>query len=187
MQQVRQGFIIPLLGILLVGAFIALSFFTTYKKTNETVGLMISEHVSHLGDVFTKIHKTCGILSFDYQKNPINFLNVKSFSGSQVGSMNLLHPKKWKGPYVHTNPTIQHSDFQVVRTHQGYFVAPGEGTKLPNGLTVGKDIILNETADIIKMAQQGGVLNYKGKSLTIAIPTQTQELSNVTMYDTDGF
>lgn len=181
MQQVKQGFLIPLLGILFIGAFIALSFFTTYKENKETVGILIAEHVAHLSDIFAKINKSCHIVSFDFQKNPINFLNVKSFSGSQVGSMNLLRPKKWRGPYVISNPTIQNADFQIVRTHQGYFVTPGEGIKLPNGLIIGRDIILNEHADIMKMIQKDGVLNYQEKALAAPIKTQAKEVFGVFM------
>ena len=185
MQQVKQGFLIPLLGILLVGAFIALSVFTTYKKTNETVGLLIADHVLQLSHVFEKINNSCEIISFDYQKNPINFLNVKSFSGTQVGSMNLLRPHKWRGPYVFSNPTIQQTDFQVVRTHQGHFIAPGQDIKLPNGLVIGRDVLLDENADINRMIQPGGILNYKGKALAVSIKTQAQKYPDVMGSDTE--
>lgn len=185
MQQVKQGFIIPLLGVLLVSAFIALAFFTTYKKTHESAGLMIADHVAQLSGVFANIHKKCGILSFDFQKNPINFLNVKSFSGSQVGSMNLRHPKKWKGSYTQKIPAIDQNDFQVVRTHKGYFIAPAEGIKLPNGLIVGEDIILNDDADITIMVQDGGPLNYQGKALAVPLATDIQDLCDVATFEVE--
>ncbi len=185
MQQVKQGFIIPLLGMLLVSAFIALAFFTTYKKTHESVGLMIAEHVAHLSDIFAKIHKNCGILSFDFQKNPINFLNVKSFSGSQVGSMNLRHPRKWKGSYTHKTPAVNQNDFQIVRTHKGYFITPAEGIKLPSGLVVGQDVMLNDDADIATMVQPGGVLWYQGKALAVPLATEVQDLCDVATFEVE--
>jgi uncharacterized phosphosugar-binding protein len=183
--RVDHGFIIPLLAFTLIGAFIALALFTTYKKTHETNGLMIADHVQELSDIFTKIHKSCGIISFDYQKNPINFLTVKSFVGSEVGSMNLAHPKKWRGPYVAEGSSIQPDDYQIVRTTSGYFITPGEGCILPNGSVVGEDVLLHENAHILTMIQPGGVLNHNGKALAAPISTQVQEAPQMADYEVE--
>jgi hypothetical protein len=184
-RRVNHGFIIPLLAFALIGAFIALAIFTTYKKTHETNGLMIADHVQELSDIFAKIHKTCGIISFDYQKNPINFLTVKSFVGSEVGSMNLAHPKKWRGPYVAADSQLQPDDYQIVRTTSGYFITPGEGSRLPNGSIVGKDILLHENAHILNMIQPGGGLHYNGKALAAPISTQVQEAPQMADYEVE--
>ena len=64
---------------------------------------------------------------------------VKSFEGSEVGSLNLAYPKKWQGPYLGDNPTFQGKAYQIIRTKNGYFVTPGDGIMLPNGLVIGRD------------------------------------------------
>ena len=65
-------------------------------------------------------YRSFSIYGFDYQKNPINFLNIKSFEGSEVTSMNLTFPDQWEGPYLSDNPTIQQKDYLIVKTKKGY-------------------------------------------------------------------
>ena len=112
-----------------------------------------------------RIHKTCVIIDFDAQKNPINFLNVEKFTGSEVGPMNLVHPEKWEGPYLKENPTMFHIAYQVVSTKKGYFVTPGDGVTLPNKKVIGKDIILDQKANIDAMMANPQELMYKDRPL----------------------
>jgi hypothetical protein len=151
--------------IIIFASVIGLTFIDTLYRSKDDAGLMIAQEVVHLRDVFQKIHKDCGILDFDQQKNPINFLNVEKFAGSEVGPMNLIHSEKWQGPYVKENPTIYHIAYQVVSTDKGYFITPGDGVQLPNKKIVGKDIVLDKKADIEKMAQDPHALLYKEKAL----------------------
>ncbi|HRN77644.1 MAG TPA: hypothetical protein PLU71_00220 [Candidatus Dependentiae bacterium] len=119
----------------------------TYEMREES-GLLIAADVAQLKGIFERIHKTCRILSFDYQKNPINFLNVVAFKSSEVGPMNLVYPKKWEGPYLNDNPAVQGIEYQIVHTNDGYFITPGEGVVLPSGKQIGKDVMLDKDADI---------------------------------------
>ncbi|MCK5632726.1 hypothetical protein KAH94_03190, partial [bacterium] len=98
-------------------------------------------------------------------KNPINFLNIEKFVGSEVGSMNLAYPKQWEGPYLNDNPTIQEKEYMVVRTKKGYFITPGQGVRLGNGKVIGKDIIIDENSEIFSMMQDETTLQFEGKSL----------------------
>ncbi len=155
-----------LLFIAAVLAFaVALTLIDTMYRSKDDAGMIIAEHITQLKDVFEKIHHDCGIIDFDAQKNPINFLNVTKFAGSEVGPMNLAHPEKWQGPYMKENPTIYHIAYQVVSTKKGYFVTPGEGVTLPNKKIVGKDILFNKNVDIEALMTDVGALSYKNKPL----------------------
>ena len=153
-----------IIGVGIIG-FISITFFDTLYRAKADVGIMIAQEVVQLRDIFHRIHKTCIIIDFDEQKNHINFLNVEKFTGSEVGPMNLVHPDKWEGPYLKENPTMQHIAYQVVSTKKGYFITPGDGVKLPNKKVVGKDIILDQKADIDTMMLNEQELMYKDRPL----------------------
>lgn len=157
--------ILPIIVALTLIAFIGITFFDTLYRAKEDVGMMIAQEVVQLRDIFHRIHKTCTIIDFDEQKNSINFLNVEKFTGSEVGPMNLVHPEKWEGPYLKDNPTMQKIAYQVVSTKKGYYITPGDGVKLPNKKIVGKDIILDQKADIDAMMTNAEELMYKDRSL----------------------
>lgn len=157
-----------LLPFIVAGAiviFVGITFFDTLYRAKADVGIMIAQEVVQLRDIFHRIHKTCIIIDFDEQKNHINFLNVEKFTGSEVGPMNLVHPDKWEGPYLKDNPTMQKIAYQVVSTKKGYFITPGDGVKLPNKKVVGKDIILDQKADIEAMMIDPQALMYKDRAL----------------------
>ncbi len=164
MKEIKQ-YIIPVSISLLLLTFVVISVVNLFYRSKVTTGRMIAAEVVQLHDIFQRIHRTCQIIDFDYQKNRINFLNVKSFTGSEVGPMNLVHPNKWEGPYLDDNPTIQGIEYQIVRTKKGYFITPGDKVKLPNNKIVGKDIILDEDADITAMMHNENKMMFERKSL----------------------
>lgn len=168
MKEVKK-YIIPLSVSLLLLIFVVISVVNVFYRSKLTTGKLISREVVQLHDIFQRIHQTCQIIDFDYQKNRINFLNVKSFTGSEVGPMNLVHPNKWEGPYLEDNPTIQAIEYQIVRTQKGYFITPGDNVKLPNGKIVGKDIRLDEDTDITVMMYDEDMLMFEGGSLAMPL------------------
>ncbi len=151
-------------GAVIIG-LLAISFINFFYRSDIVTGTVIAEETKRLAGIFNTIHKQCKILSFDNQQNIINFLNVESFTGSEVGPMNLAYPEKWQGPYVGENPTIQSKEFMVVRIEQDYFVTPGNGVRLPNGKVIGKDIMLDKDADMHAMTTDHGSLYFQGRSL----------------------
>ncbi|MFC1842122.1 hypothetical protein ACFLYU_00480 [Candidatus Dependentiae bacterium] len=171
--------IIPALTILLFVVLVGVSLYKMLYDVKISSDVIIAREVRELVDIFKKIDKKCKIIDFDYQKNRINFLNVKSFVGSEVGPMNLTYPKNWEGPYLQDNPTIQDKEYQVVRTKKGHFITPGDGVKLSNGKIVGKDIILDENADIPKMMVDEKFLNFKGEALAAPLDVGTSNLGKV--------
>lgn len=157
--------IIPILTILLFIFLVGVSLFRMFYQVQVYSDMIIAREVVELVEIFKRIDKKCKIIDFDYQKNRINFLNVEKFEGSEVGPVNLTYPQKWEGPYLKDNPTIQEKEYQVVRTKRGYFITPGDGVVLSSGKVVGKDIVLDENADIPPMMLEGKALNFKGKAL----------------------
>lgn len=160
---------------ILIGAlfvfFIAITIINFFYQSRIDSARIMAEDVARLAAIFERIDSECGIISFDYQKNPINFLNIKKngFVGSEIGSMNLAHPEKWNGPYLNDNPTMQAKEYQIVYTDAGYFITPGENVLLPNGKRIGTDIILDQKADIIAMMRDKQGLMADGKPLAIQI------------------
>jgi len=171
--------IIPLLTVLLFVFLVAVSLFKMFYDIKVTSGVIIAKEVRELVEIFKRIDKTCKIIDFDYQKNPINFLNVKTFTGSEVGPMNLAYPENWQGPYLIDNLVIQGKEYQIVSTKKGYFITPGQGVKLSNGKVVGKDIILNKDANIPKMMVDDKLLNFKGKALAAPLPVGASNMGKV--------
>jgi hypothetical protein len=164
-----KGSLMPVLAVTLFCIFVIIAIFNTFVSTREYEGDIVERDVSHLVDILKQVEKDCKIIGFEAQKNSINFLNVKSFSGSQVGPVNLKHPERWKGPYLDRNPSMQGKEYMVVRTKKGYFVTPGEGVKLPSGKIIGVDIKLDEDADIEAMMKNDKQFGYKGKALAVPL------------------
>jgi len=173
--------IIPILTVLLFVLLVGVSLFRMVYQVQTFSDQIIAKEVLQLVDIFKKIDRECKIIGFDYQKNPINFLNVKAFVGSELGSMNLTYPEKWSGPFLDDNPIIQGKEYQIVRTKKGYFVTPGDGVALSNGKVVGKDIILDENADIQKMMGDEKALNFKGKALAAPLVIGVSDFTKVMM------
>lgn len=165
------GYLTPLLTIGLFIMLIGISIVSLLYRTRVDVGYLMVEEIAALDDIFKRIEASCSIIDFDSQKNPINFLTIKKdgFVGSELGSMNVVYPDKWEGPYLHNNPTMFAKEYQVVRTHAGYFITPGDGVKLPNGKVIGKDLILDENADIFSMMQDEKALRFKDRPLAAPI------------------
>lgn len=162
MKRVKNYF--TLMAVTGVLTFLVLiTIVDTVYRSKTDAGAIIAHDIELLRDTFQKIHRDCGIIDFDAQKNSINFLNVAKFSGSEVGPMNLVHPDKWHGPYLQENPTMYHIAYQVVSTKKGYFITPGDDVRLPNKKVVGKDIILDKNADIEKMMLDQQAFLYKDK------------------------
>jgi hypothetical protein len=138
---------------------------------------MMSNDIHQLAMIFNKINDTCGILDFQSDHTEVDFLNVIAFKGSEVGAMNLKFPSKWEGPYVRDNPTIQEKHYQIVNTKKGYFIIPGNGVALKNGLIIGKDIIIDKNTDITELIRDKSLVDSAGKPLALPIPTLNQPSS----------
>lgn len=161
----KKGNITPILAGLLLVVLVGIAIYSLTRKSNASTAVIIDRDLQTLADVFHRIDQDCKIIHFDYPLNRIDFLNVKSFVGTDVGAMHLAYPDKWKGPYLDANPKVQGQEYMIVITHKGCFITPGTEVQLPTGKVVGVDIILNEEADIEAMMKPGGAFNADGKPL----------------------
>ncbi len=146
---------------LLVGITVKFYWYQAHTEASQ----IIADDMDRLEAIFKSINDTSHIIDFEGDRNPINFLNVKSFVGSAVGSMNLAHPDMWQGPYLTSNPTVQNKLYDVVKTRSGYFIVPGNGVKLPSGQVFGKDITITPTTDVPALVKHLAVLTYNNKPL----------------------
>lgn len=166
----KSRIIISLLTASMFVVLLFIAYFSTHYQAKETSGIIMLQDIARLSEIFQRIHEQCKIISFDYQKNPINFLNNIAFVSSEVGPMNLANPKGWKGPYVDENPTIEGKEYQIIRTKYGYFITPGDGVRLPNGKIIGKDIKLDEDANIPGLITDPNGLQFEGRPLAATLP-----------------
>lgn len=170
---------VPALTALLFLALFGLSIYRYLYQARNATDQVIIEHIGLLSDVLHRIDNQCNIIGFEHQKNRINFLTVKKFVGSEIGSMNLMLPENWQGPYLKDNPTVQEKIYLVVRTNKGYFITPGEGVRLGNGKVVGKDIPLDEAADIEAMMYDESMLNSHGYPLAAPLNFKDSSLEKL--------
>lgn len=161
----------PYVAVAVICALIGFSILTFRARKMRDKGVMLANDIARLAQIFQNIDATAGIAGFDFPKNEINFLNIKKdgFVGSEVGSMNLIRPARWDGPYVNEVSSLQEQNYMVVKTAKGYFITPRDGVKLPNGKVMGTDIILDESSDIPSLMLDDQALSFNGNPLAAPI------------------
>lgn len=152
-------------------------FFSVWYEAKRSRDIFIAHHIQELAAIFKKIDEQCHIIGFDHTRTYIDFLNVNSFEGSEVGAMNLTYPDKWQGAYLKDNFTMQGRVYEIVTIKSGSFIMPGHGVVLSSGLIMGEDIVIDDNTDMDRMLGQGGKLNFKGKPLALKISTQEERPS----------
>lgn len=160
-----RGAMGPVITIAILLTLFGIVIFNFYYQTRDYSSGLIIKDLGFLQTIFKQIDDKCKIVAFDQTKNSINFLNVGCFEGFEVGPIKLAYPTQWQGPYVEKNPSLQGIEYQVVRTHKGYFILPGDGVILPNGKVMGKDIKIDEKSDIEKMMEDETLLMHKNRPL----------------------
>lgn len=150
--------------LLCIGTAVSFWFVSSYQS-----GALIADDVECIARIIERVHSDSGIIRFTHDATVVDFLNVRSFVGSQVGSITLAQPDKWQGPYLVSNPTAQDVEYQIINTQQGLFVVPGNGVTLPNGKLIGADLILTRDSDIGSMMYDPEKLFFNGKPLAAKI------------------
>ncbi|MCK4499168.1 hypothetical protein KAU11_01580 [Candidatus Babeliales bacterium] len=156
-----QVFVSVVLSFVVLGSAAWVFYARTWDQSR-----IIHRNVHKIASILADIDRSCAITEIQRTRVPVGFLTIKSFVGSEVGNINLAYPKKWRGPYVRDNPSIDGKIlYEIVKLKEGYCVVPGIGAKLPNGLVVGKDIKLNRRVSIKELIAPGGGLHSRGTSL----------------------
>jgi hypothetical protein len=171
---------------------IAVSIFKVFNSKADVLTTALIEDLAKIEKIMQSIDARCKILGIRGQRSPVDFLTVQKFAGSTVGCLNLSYPRKWKGPYLKQNPSVQGILYEIIKTKEGYFVVPGAGVQLPNKLIMGKDIVLTDESSITTMTQLNGRLSYQGNPLAIrltfkiadfasdpAVPTTGEKIGNM--------
>ncbi len=167
--------IIGIATAMIVIGLLTVAIINFVRRADTQTATLIADDVKKVSAILDRINKKCVILGFDEQQNVINFLTVEKFVGSEVGSMNLAYPDKWEGPYMAHNPMLQGKEYMIVQTTNGSFITPGHGVKLPNGSVIGKDLILDENADIFHMISSGQ-LSFRGIALATKLEIENLNL-----------
>lgn len=162
-------YLLPIGSAILLALLVGIAIHRFRRDAKFIVNQTIADQVEQLASIFKKIDESCKIINFDHEKNYIDFLNVKDFVGSEVGSMNLTHPKAWTGPYLNDNPTIQEKYYVIVISPRGWYIAPDDGVKLANGKIIGTDIVINKETNFDQLMKDPEALSFKGRPLAIKI------------------
>ncbi len=139
--------------------------YVLWKDTPYYDAQVMHDDVQRLSGILKKIDDACDILSIRKTGAQIDFLNVSSFAGSEVGPLNLAHPKKWQGPYMDDIITYKGVPYEIATVNNNYYIIPGNGATLPTKVTLGKDLIIDSSTNIDDLIAPGGALNYKDHAL----------------------
>jgi hypothetical protein len=168
----------------IVGAIFITVFFisaiTLWHSSRLSFDEAAHDDIVKLQRVFMQIQKDCYIVDFEHTFNHIDFLNVSSFSGEKIGSMELAFPKNWNGPYLKNNLRIQNKLYAILKNKQGYFIVPGYGVRLANGKVIGKTLILDQNSDMKKLMQDDDGLNSKSGILAAQVKIGSRTMKNMT-------
>lgn len=152
--------------IIFSSSFVSILFVTLlvwfYYSKSDVLNHIVTEDLKALDLIFNQIDKECNILGIKGNGISIDFLNVEKFVGSVIGGMSLAYPEKWNGPYLKENPSLKGIYYEFVKAKDGYFIIPGRGATLPNGVVMGKDLIISVATPILPLLKEGGKLFYKG-------------------------
>lgn len=176
MKQITKQYGKVILAGMVVCSVFGFTMYQFYRQSRIATNHIIVEHMAQLHEIFQKIDATAGISEILHQRNYIDFLNVRSFSGSEVGSLNLFHPEKWQGPYLNDNFTVQGKMYEIVKTKSGYYIVPGQGVKLANGKVIGRDIIIDTTTDMEQLLQSSDLM-YEDAALAVKFPFEHHVLA----------
>ncbi len=159
---------------------VVIKFLTQVRVANDE---LIADHVVQLQQIFKGINERCKITAFRHKKDHLDFLNVISFAGSVVGPMNLLEPQNWEGPYLEESLTIGGVEYQIVGTKTGYYIVPGDGVKLSNGLVIGKSLMITPQSNIEQMIRDPQALMSNNRELAAKIPMYQSPFEKLTKTD----
>jgi len=156
------------IGILLAG-LLGFTLYQLYRQSYTARDRVIVDHVAELHRILTQIDGSCEIIAIRRNHSSIDFLQVAKFAGTEIGPLQLRYPEKWHGPYLEQNPTVQEIPYELVKTRDGFVIAPGTGVMLSNGKIMGKDIVLNETTDIDLYMNEVVGLEFESRPLVMKL------------------
>ena len=168
MKKLMAKTFFPLMGVVVLGALLFFGIRGITQKNPDAMAAKLHNDLQQLAMLMQRIDKDCSIVEVDCESNNIDFLTLEKAEGSEVGALTLAYPEKYKGPYLKKDLMYQEVLYQIVHAHDGFFMVPGIGTRLPNGLEMGTDVVITQKTHMQELIQPGAALNYKG--ILFAIP-----------------
>jgi hypothetical protein len=150
------------ISILLFAIALFLFIFISSYRRNK---MCYHNDIYELGKIIEKIDSNCKIIGFTGTINAIDFLNVKDFTGTHVGSIQIGAPQNWKGPYKEAIPTYNEKPYSIFVHKTGSYIVPGHDTVLSDGKIIGKDIIFDDSFDADEYYKKYESLVPNGKKL----------------------
>lgn len=167
---------IPFFVVLVTTSLIMLASLRTIYRTSDFTAAIISNDLSCIAHALTKLHTSCTIVSFEREHSPLDFLTMPSLpTFAKNKHLTVAQPEKWRGPYLTEIPTVQGKAYEICRAYDGYFLIPGRGVQLPNGLVMGVDLIITPEILVAPLLSTGKALNYKGEQLAKKLDLCTAE------------
>lgn len=151
----------------LLSVIVLFVFFKMFYTKPYFIASVMHNDMNRIEKILKHIDTSCEILGTQGGSAAIDFLTIKTFTGSMVGGVDLAHPKNWQGPYLEQNPTMQGRFYELAKAKDGYFIVPGKNVMLPNGVVMGRDLIVSHKNTVEKHTKTGGLLNYKGVKLAV--------------------
>jgi len=167
----------------LIGSYGIFYIYKHFYKKDWWNKRSLEKQVANIVTLLERIDRDCGIVSFVNDVNTIDFLNIKEFSGSTVGSMQVAQPHKWHGPYSDGIPLYKQKPFALFVHWSGCYVVPGEGTILDNDKIVGRDIKFDEHFDYEKIFTTHPELLHEGKRLVGRVECRVKGHHKITHHE----
>lgn len=165
--------------VMLIGfCILSLAGWMIFKRVHKSI--QPKEEFVIAANIIRSIDNDCKIIKLIGNNNPINFFNIKEFSGNTVGSIQIADPEKWKGPYLDYIPSYNDQPLSLVNTASGIYIVPGNGTVLANNKIVGTDIIIDDKTDMNNIVKEYPELILDNKkalyiAVEIKLPASIQE------------
>lgn len=145
-------------------------FFLHFSMSKERMSAwQISRNTMRIARAIEQINRDCEITSIDARRSPeITFLTKISLPGSsgKIGPLTVKNPENWNGPYLKEDPVLNGKIYyKIADMKEGFFIVPGNGALLPNGLEVGRDFLLKSNLSITDEISRYGNLNFLGEPL----------------------
>lgn len=153
--------------VMLIGFFmLAFASWMVFKRIHKTHSP--KEEFLIAANIIRSIDNDCKIIKLIGNNNPVNFFNIKEFSGNTIGSIQIADPLKWHGPYLDYIPSYNDVPLSLVNTASGLYIVPGNGTLLENGKIMGTDIIIDQNTNMDEIIKNYPELLLENKKILYA-------------------
>jgi hypothetical protein len=169
MKHLVARFCFPIVGILVLILLVFFGIYGVVEKNPDIMAVKMHKDLEQLAMILQKVDKDCSIISVDKISGVIDFLTLEKPLGIDVGCLTLAYPEKWTGPYLKKNLMYQETYYEIVEALDGFYIVPGDGTRLPNGFVMGTDIEISSNIELEPLLKPGALLCYKNSKFAVPL------------------